>query len=186
MNRIVVIDASWGGVQALQRLAGGLTPEFPAPVLAVLHIGNRPSRLPQVLSVPNGTPVSHPKTNELLHPGRMYVVPLDHHMLGQDDHIALNRGPKETSESVGRATVYLSCVSGALIAMGFLAPLLQGQAIFVQVSLALLGALFLLGIVTCVAEQAGMDIRVLRWIALYVAAVGVVTVAGLALIATVL
>ena len=36
------------------------------------------------------------------------------------------------------------------------------------------------------AEQAGMDIRVQRWIPLYVAAIGVVTVAGLALIATVL
>ena len=36
------------------------------------------------------------------------------------------------------------------------------------------------------AEQTGMDIRVLRWLPLYVAALGVVTVAGLAVIATVL
>lgn len=36
------------------------------------------------------------------------------------------------------------------------------------------------------AEQAGMDIRVLRWLPLYVAALGIVTVGGLALIAAVL
>jgi len=36
------------------------------------------------------------------------------------------------------------------------------------------------------AEQTGMDIRVLRWLPLYVAALGVVTVAGLVVIATVL
>ena len=36
------------------------------------------------------------------------------------------------------------------------------------------------------AEQAGTDIRVLRWLPLYVGALGVVTVAGLALIALVL
>jgi hypothetical protein len=36
------------------------------------------------------------------------------------------------------------------------------------------------------AEQTGMDIRVLRWLPLYVAALGIVTVAGLAVIATVL
>src|SRR4051794_22708735 len=46
---IVVIGASLGGVSALIELVRALPANFPAIVAVVLHIGNRPSILPELL-----------------------------------------------------------------------------------------------------------------------------------------
>ena len=48
---IIVVGASAGGVQALQRLAGGLPADLPASVFVVLHIWpGAPSHLSEILN----------------------------------------------------------------------------------------------------------------------------------------
>lgn len=93
---IVVIGASAGGVEALLALVTTLPADFPAPIFVVQHIGaDSPSVLPQLLSAVSALPAKHPQDGELIQPGIIYVARPDHHLLLEDDHILVTRGPKE-------------------------------------------------------------------------------------------
>lgn len=94
-RRIVVIGASAGGVRALQLLTSQLPPEFPAPILAVQHVGTHPSILPSLLQRSGPLPASHAVDGERIQAGRILVAPPDHHMIVDGDFIRLSRGPKE-------------------------------------------------------------------------------------------
>lgn len=95
LRDIVVIAASAGGVQALQKLVGELPADFPASVFAVVHIGaHRPSLLPHLLSKAGPLPAYHPVHGQAIERGRIYVAPPDLHMRLQRDVIHLDRGPK--------------------------------------------------------------------------------------------
>lgn len=66
------------------------------------------------------------------------------------EHFALQSARAATAtEATGRATIYLSTVSSALIAMAFLGQTLKLNPVFVLISVILLVALFFLGVVTC-------------------------------------
>ncbi|AEG91511.1 chemotaxis protein CheB [Ramlibacter tataouinensis] len=92
---VVVIGASFGGVNALLELAAALPPDFPAIVGVVLHVGSRASILPQLLSRRGPHPAVHPKDGEPPRPGVLYVAPPDHHLLLTPQAVRLNRGPRE-------------------------------------------------------------------------------------------
>jgi two-component system, chemotaxis family, protein-glutamate methylesterase/glutaminase len=94
-GRIIVIGASSGGVSALQALAAQLPASFPAPILAVQHIGSHRSLLPSLLRRRGPLPAAHGEHGEPIVAGRIYVAPSDHHMLVEDHTIRLARGPKE-------------------------------------------------------------------------------------------
>jgi two-component system chemotaxis response regulator CheB len=92
----IVIGASAGGVQALSTLIADLPADLPAAVFIVLHIPtNAPSLLPNILSRRACIPVAHAVDGEEIRRGRAYVAPPDHHLLIEDHHIKLVRGPKE-------------------------------------------------------------------------------------------
>jgi two-component system chemotaxis response regulator CheB len=95
MNRIVVVGASQGGIQALRALVAGLPPDFPAPVLVVQHIGASESLLPAVLNDVSSLQAAFAVQHEPLEAGRIYVAPPDHHMLLRAGRIDLTRGPRE-------------------------------------------------------------------------------------------
>jgi two-component system chemotaxis response regulator CheB len=94
-ERIVVIGASAGGVEALKSIAAQLPADFPAPILVVLHVGKRPSILPEILAKAGPLGSSHARHGEVLRPGHIYVAPPDHHLIVQDGRAALSHGPKE-------------------------------------------------------------------------------------------
>jgi len=95
-RNIVVIGASAGGVEALLALVKTLPHDFPAPIFVVQHIGaDSPSLLPQLLSAVSALPAKHPQDGEAIKPGVIYVARPDHHLLLEDDHILVTRGPKE-------------------------------------------------------------------------------------------
>lgn len=92
----IVIGASAGGVQALSTLITDLPGDLPAAVFIVLHIpSNVPSVLPSILSRDARMPVAHAEDGEEIRPGKVYVAPPDHHLLIEDSHVKLVRGPKE-------------------------------------------------------------------------------------------
>lgn len=97
MNRrdIVVIGASAGGVSALRALVGSLPADFPAAVFVVLHIGAHASVLPAILAAAGPNVVAHARHGEAIRPGRIVVAPPDHHVLLEESHMVLTRGPKE-------------------------------------------------------------------------------------------
>ncbi len=93
---VVVIGASAGGMDALQRLVAELPADFPGSVFIVWHLapGAR-SVLPEVLSRNGALPASYPGDGDLIERGRIYVAPPDHHLLVERDYIRVAKGPKE-------------------------------------------------------------------------------------------
>lgn len=92
----IVVGASAGGVQALSALVAGLSRELPAAVLIVLHIpSDVPSLLPDILARDSRLEVAHAINGEKIRHGKIYVAPPDNHLLIEDSHLKLVRGPKE-------------------------------------------------------------------------------------------
>jgi len=93
---IVVIGASAGGMDALQKLVATLPAGTRASLFVVWHLspGVR-SVLPEVLTRNGPLPASHPKDGDRIEPGRIYVAPPDHHMLLERGYIRVAKGPKE-------------------------------------------------------------------------------------------
>jgi len=92
---VIVIGASSGGVAALLQIAAALPKDLPAVVGVVLHAGNQPSILPDLLSARGPLPAVHPAHGQALRPGTVYVAPPDRHMLFTADAVRLSRGPRE-------------------------------------------------------------------------------------------
>ena len=93
---IVVVGASAGGVQALQRLVGTLPPDFPAAVFVVLHIwpGSQ-SFLPEILSRAGHLKVVEATDGAPITPGTIVAAPNDMHLMLEGDRIVVVRGPRE-------------------------------------------------------------------------------------------
>src|SRR5262245_7801229 len=97
-KNIIVIGASYGGIEAMKTLAGGLPERFPASVLLVQHLSPTiPTMLPQILMNSGPLPASAPTDFEPLKSGHIYVAPPDHHLLLEQGHVRITRGPKENS-----------------------------------------------------------------------------------------
>ncbi len=95
---IIVIGASAGGIEALQQVVRGLTPDLPASVFVVLHIPPwHRSALPEILSRSGPIPAVPASPDQPIEPGRIYVAPPDHHLLLEDGKVHVWRGPKENT-----------------------------------------------------------------------------------------
>lgn len=93
---IVVIGASAGGVEALEKIVAGLPSDFPATVCVVVHLqASTPSHLPEILRRLGSLPAVHPTDGSPIRKAHIYVAPPDQHLLINDGHIQLSPGPKE-------------------------------------------------------------------------------------------
>ena len=93
---IVVVGASAGGMEALQKVVANLPADLPASVFVVWHLApGAKSMLPSILSKAGPLPAAHPVDGDPIEPGRIYVAPNDHHMLVEKGYIRIARGPKE-------------------------------------------------------------------------------------------
>jgi two-component system, chemotaxis family, protein-glutamate methylesterase/glutaminase len=95
MHDIIVIGASAGGVEAISAIAAELPADLRAAVFVVLHLSRGRSVLPEILTRAGRLPAVHPSNGDLVHYGRIYVAPPDHHLTLEDDHIRLLHGPTE-------------------------------------------------------------------------------------------
>ena len=99
METLIVMGASVGGVSALSTIFAALPANFPAAILAVMHVGARNSVLPEILGKTSALPVRFAEEREPVRAGRILLAPPDRHMLvanlaGQA-MVELTRGPKE-------------------------------------------------------------------------------------------
>lgn len=93
---IIVIGASAGGVGALEKLVQGIPGDFAGSIFVVMHVPPyTPSKLPDILSRAGRLPAVHPEDEEKIEPGKIYVALPDHHLLLEDDHVIVRKGPKE-------------------------------------------------------------------------------------------
>jgi two-component system chemotaxis response regulator CheB len=75
---------------------GSLPADLPAAVFVVLHTHpTSPGYLPHILARSGPLPAAHAEDGEPIAPGRIYVAPPDHHLLIEDGHVRLTKGPKE-------------------------------------------------------------------------------------------
>lgn len=91
-HAVVVVGASWGGLNALTSLVGGLPGDFRAPLVVIQHRG-RESRalLAGLLQDRTELSVGEARNMEPLLSGHIYVAPADHHLLLRSDHLLLDR-----------------------------------------------------------------------------------------------
>jgi two-component system chemotaxis response regulator CheB len=94
---IIVIGASAGGVQALQRIFTAFPSDMEAVVGVVLHRGPRPSELMSVLARRSTLTVVEPHHRMILKPGTIYLAPAGHRLLFQKRAAVVQRGPREHS-----------------------------------------------------------------------------------------
>jgi two-component system chemotaxis response regulator CheB len=93
---IVVVGASAGGVEALQRLVSLLPRDLRAPVLVVLHLPpTAVSVLPAILGRAHAGVVERVVDGMALEPGGIYVAPPDRHLIVEGAHLKLGTGAQE-------------------------------------------------------------------------------------------
>jgi two-component system chemotaxis response regulator CheB len=93
---IIVIGASAGGVEALQKLVSQLPPDFPAALFVVIHLhAGSPSFLSEILGRAGCLPAIDAPDSAPIERGRIYVATPDRHLVLERDHIHLSSGPKE-------------------------------------------------------------------------------------------
>lgn len=106
---IIVIGASAGGVEALAEMARRMPPDLPAAVFVVLHVpAYGTSVLPGILSRRGPLPAVHPADGDAIQNGRIYVAPPGHHLLVEDGHVRLTRGPHENGHRPAVDTLFRS------------------------------------------------------------------------------
>jgi two-component system chemotaxis response regulator CheB len=91
----VVIGASAGGIDALNRLLPELPAGFGAAMLVVVHMrADLPSLLPELFASRCRLTVVEPNDKDAIEPGTVYVAPPGYHMLVEPDRtIALSIDP---------------------------------------------------------------------------------------------
>jgi two-component system chemotaxis response regulator CheB len=97
INRdIIVIGASAGGVDALQRLCAALPADLDAAVFIAQHLSpSARSLLPQILARSCVLPVICPVDEQPIEKGHVYIAAPDLHMLVRPGRILMRRGPYE-------------------------------------------------------------------------------------------
>lgn len=93
---LVVIGASWGGLQALETVIGQLPGDFALPIAIAQHraVDSGSGALSHVLGTRTGHDVCEAGDKDRIQPGRVYVAPPDYHLLVETDGFALStEGP---------------------------------------------------------------------------------------------
>jgi two-component system chemotaxis response regulator CheB len=124
---IIVIGASAGGVEALRVLVAGLAPDLAASTFVVLHLRpNGKSHLAPILERAGSLPVLVGTDGAPIQRGKIYVAPVDQHMMVGEGKLVVARGPREnrarpainplfrSAAYVGRSRVIGVILSGTL------------------------------------------------------------------------
>ena len=100
MYELIVIGASWGGLDAVSRLLAGLSDEVRQPIVVAQHRSpsSQADVLAGLLQGHTRRVVGDPDDKSPLEPDRVYIAPPDYHVLVEGDHLALS-----TDEPVNHA-----------------------------------------------------------------------------------
>jgi two-component system, chemotaxis family, protein-glutamate methylesterase/glutaminase len=95
-GRVIAIGGSAGGIAAIKTLCGTLTPDIPAAICIVIHVGARGHNvLADIFQERCPIPMETAVDGQKLQHGRAYVAAADRHLIIEEDVIRLGRGPRE-------------------------------------------------------------------------------------------
>jgi len=88
---IIVMGTSWGGLNAVRVILGGLPTGIGLPIVVVQH-RHRDSDglLAELLQDVTPMPVAEVEDKDLVEPGRVFVAPPNYHLLIDEGHFALS------------------------------------------------------------------------------------------------
>lgn len=95
-RNIVVIGASAGGIEALRMLFARLPADSAASFFVVQHLSSSySSELDRILQSSTSMPVAFASDRQAIMPDTVYVASPDRHLMIEDSHIRITRGPRE-------------------------------------------------------------------------------------------
>jgi two-component system chemotaxis response regulator CheB len=87
---LIVVGASWGGLDALTVLVRGLPPDLAVPLVIVQHRdADAESFLSGLLQQWTAGKVLEPEDKDPIEPGHIYVAPANYHLLVETGHLSL-------------------------------------------------------------------------------------------------
>ena len=97
-RNVLAIGTSAGGVEALRFLASEFPRDFPASVLAVIHLSAQyQSSLDSILTQAGPLPARFAKDDMTVEPAQIYIGPPDSHLILEGDKLRLGQGPRENN-----------------------------------------------------------------------------------------
>lgn len=88
---LVVAGTSWGGLDALRWLLGGLPDDFPVPIVIVQHRSTESSEvMVRMLQSRSSLAISEASDKDVIEPGHVYIAPPDYHLLVEPGSLALS------------------------------------------------------------------------------------------------
>jgi two-component system chemotaxis response regulator CheB len=89
---LIVVGASWGGLDAVGRLLGGLPVQVDLPVVVAQHRhpSSAPGGLPDLLRMRIKRPVQDAEDKMAIERGQVYIAPPDYHLLIDRGSLALS------------------------------------------------------------------------------------------------
>ncbi len=94
--QIIVVGTSAGGLTALRKLLRGVSADINAAIFIVQHTSPEgPGLLPEILRSASSLPVAHPRDQEHIKRGHVYVAPPNRHMVIVEKQVWTTSGPRE-------------------------------------------------------------------------------------------
>jgi two-component system, chemotaxis family, protein-glutamate methylesterase/glutaminase len=87
---LVVVGASWGGLEAVARLLDHLPPSFTCPMVLVQHRAPQPSQLAPLLQRHTKWCVCEVDDKDVIRPATLYLAPPGYHLLVGRGHFELS------------------------------------------------------------------------------------------------
>lgn len=95
-EKVIVVGASAGGIEALKKLVAQVPADFPAAIFITQHLYQRSETiLAEILAQASRLPVKQPSASEPIVAGHIYIAPPDYHLLLSPGVVTLGHGPKE-------------------------------------------------------------------------------------------
>ena len=93
---VIVIGGSTGAFEAFKTIAAGMPQDLEASIFVVWHMApDAGSVLPQILNNAGPLFATDARDGERIESGRIYIARPDHHLIIDDGHARVTRGPKE-------------------------------------------------------------------------------------------
>lgn len=111
-DRLVVIGASAGGIEAVQAVLGALPEELPAAVAIAVHVSPTSPGLASILDRAGTIEVSEAVDGAVLRAGCAVVAPPDRHLVVRDGRMHVTTGPRENGFRPAVDTLFRSAARG--------------------------------------------------------------------------